>query len=511
MTIPTAVSPGTLTPGLYLVVDLLAGTASPGTGVLRVALLASKSTAGTLTNDTEVRAGGGEATASTAFGPGTLGHLAAKRLYGRFPQAQVDFISPVPGAGTATINLTASGAPSQNTSVLVDIHGREFEVAWLVGTTAAQFATDLIAQILLRTTDLAVTAVTGGSGVVTINSKVAGRIGNDVKVKAVLSKVATGTEAIAGALVYTNLTGGTTDPDCTNALAAIQGKEYAYILPALSNTDATATGALSNVGRIVNHIAARNTGRNAKLQQYVVGCTSTISAAKAATVHANSGQNSGVGELIVCVNARGLPAELGAREVGGWLQGLSTDGAVNRIGELLDGFIGSGDKIADNPTDAQSEDALGNGVSLVGYTAQGLEYLIRAVTTHSQDSAGGPDRRLLDCQYVAGTYIVGRDLRSALPAEFPNAKITPDTEAGEDPPPAGVIEERDIKAFVIARLRFWQTQGVITKASLDASISDGSLIVMVNASDPTQVDIVLPFKIVPPLAKMGVVVQRQPG
>lgn len=511
MAIPQAVSPSVLTPGLYLVVDLLAGTASPSTGVLRVVLLASKSSAGNLTNNTEVRAGGGEASASTAFGPGTLGHLAAKRLYGRYPQAQVDFVSPAPGAGTATLNLTVSGAPTQNTSILIDIHGVEFEVAWLVGETAATIATRIISEILLRTNDLAVTAVTGGAGIATVNSKVAGNVGNDVKVKAVLSKTATGTEAIAGALVYTALSGGTTDPDYTTALASIQGKEYAYILPCLSNTDATATGALSNVGRIVNHINGRNTGRNAKLQQYVVGCTSSIAAAKAATVHANSGQNDEVGELILCVNGRGLPGELAAREVGGWLLGLSTDGAVNRIGELLDGYTGSGDKIADNPTDAQSEDALGNGVSLVGYTEQGLEYLIRAVTTHSQDSAGGPDRRLLDCQYVAGTYIVARDLRSALPAEFPNAKITPDTAPGEEPPPAGVIEERDIKAFVIARLRFWVTQGVITKASLDASIANGELIVQVNASDPTQVDIVLPFKIVPPLAKMGVVVQRQPG
>jgi hypothetical protein len=52
---------------------------------------------------------------------------------------------------------------------------------------------------------------------------------------------------------------------------------------------------------------------------------------------------------------------------------------------------------------------------------------------------------------------------------------------------------------------------VITKASLDASIADGSLYVKVNSQDASQVDMVLPFKIVPPLAKMGVVVQRQPN
>lgn len=511
MSVPTAVSPGAVTPGLYLVIDLLAGTSSPNSGELRVALIASKSSGGNLTNDTEVRSGGGEDTASVAFGPGSLGHLGAKVLYRRFPGAQVDFISPVPGASTATLNLTVSGAPTGATSILMDVHGRQWEVAWEVGETPAQIATKIINSILQRTTDLAVTSVTGGTGIATINSKVAGRIGNDVKVKAVLSKIATGSEAIAGALVYTNLSGGTTDPDLTNALAALQGKEYAFILPALSNTDVVNTGTKSNVSRIVDHINARNYGLNAKLQQLVVGCTSTISAAKAASSHANGAQNAEEGEILLCVNGRSLPIEFGAREVGGWLLGLSADPAINRIGELLDGVVGSADKITDMPTLAQSEDALGNGVSLVSYTAQGLEYLVRPVTTHSQDSSGAPDRRLLDVQNVSATYIVGRDLRSAIPTEFPNAKITKDTEPGEDPPPKGVIEERDLKAFCIARLRFWQTQGVITKASLDASIEDETLIVMINASDATQVDVVLPFKIVPPLAKVGVVVQRQPA
>ena len=150
-------------------------------------------------------------------------------------------------------------------------------------------------------------------------------------------------------------------------------------------------------------------------------------------------------------------------------------------------------------------------MALVGYNAQGLEVLVRPVTTHSQDSTGAPDRRLLDAQNVAATYIVARDIRSALPAEFPNAKLVKDTEPGEDPPPKGVIEERDIKAFVISRLRFFQAQGVITKQSLDTAINGGTLIVQVNDSDASQVDIVLPFSIVPPLAKFGVVAQRVPN
>jgi len=510
MAIPTAVGPSQLTPGLYLVVDLLAGAASPGTGTLKVALMGSKSSAGDLTNDTEVRAGGGEVTASQAFGPGTAPHLAAKLLYQTFPAAQMDFISPIPGSGTATINVTASGVPTGSNSVLLDVMGREFEVSWLIAETADEVKDKIIAAINERTNDLACTATTGGVGVVQIDSKVAGNVGNDIKVSANLGIAQTGTEAI-DTNTPAPLVGGTTDPDFTNALASLEGEEYAYILPCMSNTDAGNVATKNNASRTIDHINNFNTGLDARLEQVVVGITTTIALATAASVHANAMQNDEVGELLLCIGGRGLPSELAGREVGGWLLGLSTDPAVNRIGELMNGYIGAVDKIADKPTQSESETALANGVSLIGYTAQNLEVLVRTITTHSQDSAGAPDRRLLDAQNVAATYIVARDMRSALPQAFPQAKITPDTLPGEDPPPKGVIEERDIKAFVVSRLRFWVTSGVITKASLDTAVSGGTLIVEVNASDATQVDIVLPFSIVPPLAKFGVVVQRVPN
>jgi hypothetical protein len=112
---------------------------------------------------------------------------------------------------------------------------------------------------------------------------------------------------------------------------------------------------------------------------------------------------------------------------------------------------------------------------------------------------------------VDATYIVARDQRSNLWTEFKGSKITEDLEPGGDDLPEGVIEERDIKAFIISRLRYFQRKGVLRQASLDAAIADGTLIVQVNESDATQVDCVIPFEIVQPLAKLGVVVQRLPS
>ena len=512
MAIPLAVSPGTLTPGVYLVVDLLAGAASPSSGVLRIALLGGRSSVGTLTLDTEVRAGGGVDTAATAFGQGTPAHLAAKQLYARFPAAQVDFAAPILGAGLGTLTITFAGVPSANQNVLLDIMGREIAFAWLVGESVGDIQTKCVTAINELDDDLFATAVAGGgAGEVDINAKFAGNEGDDILVSAVFGAAQTGSETLVGAATPTLLAGGTTDPDYANVLAAIAGKEYAMILPCLSNADMGNVATENNFNKCIDHIELIDSGLDAKLQQVTAGMTTTIALASAMTIHANGGKNSPVGECMLCINGRGLPAELGGREVGGWLKETSLDPAANRIGEDMSSYIGAVDVDADRPTTAESESALGAGVSLISYTAGGTAILLRAITTHSQTDAGAPDRRLLDIQNVSATYIVTRDLRSALPQEFPNAKITQDTEAGEDPPPKGVIEERDIKAFIVSRLRFWQGEGVITRASLDAAIAGGTLIVQINASDSTQVDIVLPFSIVPPLAKFGLAVQRVPN
>lgn len=506
MAIPLAVSPGTLTPGLYLKVNLVAGAGAPSIGPLRVLLIAPKSSSGDLTEDTEVRSGGGEETAGVAFGSGTPGHLAAKQLYGAVPTALVDFVAPIAGAGSATATITLTGAVTQNNAVEILLVGRTIQVGWLIGETTSDVRDKIITAINSLDDDMPVVASSGGAGIVTLTFKVAGRIGNDAKVKCKLLEPQSGTEAVTPTGI-TNFTGGTTDPDVSNVLDAAQGREYHYIVPCLSNTDAETTGSSSNAERVLQHIELYNEGLNAKLQQLIYASTGTQSAAEAAAV----ARNVGYAQHVLCVNAGSLPCEFAGAEAGDRLNAVGTDPAANRIGNQIGtSLYGSDDVTADRATPAESESAIGNGVSLISYDAAENLIAVRPVTTFSQNAAGGPDRRLLDTQNVDAAYIIARDLRAALPAEFPNAKITRDVPPGGDPPPAGVVEERDIKVFVISRLRIFQRNGVILQTALDEAIADGSLVVQVNDFDPTQVDIVVPIQVIPPLAKFGVVVNREP-
>lgn len=506
MAIPKAVNPATLTPGVYVTVDLVAGAASPGSAPLRVLMLAPKAASGTLTVDTEIRAGGGEATAATAYGTGSIGHLCAKQLYRKFPTAVVDFGAPTAGSGSSTISLTATGSPVSDTSVNFLIHGRSIDVGWLAGQTADTFKASAIAAINSKTTDLEVTASTGGVGVTVLTSKVTGNVGNDVKVRAKLNAPANGTEAIAGAASLTAMTGGTTEPDYTLITTAASGKEYHYIVPCLSNADAQSAAGTANAKRIKTIIGNSATGLNAKLQQVIIATTGSLSTCKTGAI----GLNSPVFQDLNMPNGLSLPCEISGREAGARLAVVSNDPAGNRAGEILDGLYGSIDPITDNPPLATSEDALGNGVSLVAYNVSGDPVEIRPVTTYSVDSAGGADRRCLDVQNVDGAYIVVRDIRDNLPKVFPNAKIMKDVPPDGDPPDIeGVLEERDVKSWVITRLRqVWVKKGVVQTVALEAAIADGSLIVAVDDGDETQVNLVIPFKIVKPLLKFGVVGQR---
>jgi len=510
MPVTPVVAPSVVTPGLYLSVNLLAGSQSTGAGNRRIAILASKSASGNLTNDTERRTITSADDASTAFGPGTLGHLAAKIIFNKWPAAPVDVVSPAPGATLATLAVTAAGAPTSASVADVDVCGRTSQVTWEVGESPTQFAAKIIAWLNGLNDDLPVTSAAGAAGVLNINSKVNGNIGNDIIVEMKL-RAQTGTETLTGATTPTKLAGGTTDPDLTTALTALVGRTYRYIIPCLSNTDAANVLASNNIKKTRTHINLYNTGLDARLQQQVVGYTGTVASAIASTPHTNSGGNDGTGEMILCIGGRSMPAEFAAWEAVGRAYATSLDPAANRIGELCEWLYGSHDVVADKPTAAESEQAIGGGVSLVSYNAQDAMFLVRAVTMHSQTTTGGADRRLLDTQNVDAVYDIAEDLQTALPQEFPNSKITADSDNPTDPLPPRTVTPRDIKAFIVSRMFTWAKLGVVDRTKLQTAVDAGDFIVEINSTDASQVDIVVPASILPPLAKMGVQVNRVPA
>jgi phage tail sheath gpL-like len=506
---PVAVSPTTLTPGVYLSVDLTAGPSSPGSLALRCLLMAPKSSAGTITANTQLERGATDASEVRALlGPGTPGHLAAAALFRAHPTASLDVIAPAASAGsTATGTITFSDDDgddpvTSSRTVHVTIKGVEFDVAWLVGEDDVDIATKVVdaGNALSDQLPVVLSNSSGTLAAVTLTAKLPGPWGNDILYSVALEDGAGGTATAAGAA----LTGGTTEPNFSTALTNVSAYEYDYILPCVSNADAQSALTTSNPARVEQHIDDLDSGLSAKLQQQIVGLTGALASARTGAIARNHGPT----EYVYCMAGQSLGCEFAGWEAGRRMREEQIDPAVNRIDDPIEGLYGAADMVADRPTSAEIEAALVDGLSIVNYDAQLDLYLVAPLTTYSQDSDGNRSDKLRYVSGVSGAYAYLKDLRRALKEEFRGAKIHPDMTDEDEELPAGVVEVRDIKAFVIAHADTWVSRGVLRRDALNEVIADGTLSVQINATDESQVDIVVPFKVIKPLAKLGVVGQR---
>jgi len=491
-------------------VDLLAAAASPGQSQLLSLLIASKMSAGTITPDTQiVEAVAGPDAVAALLGEGAFGHLAAKAWFREHPLGRLDVVAPIEATGdkattTVTFGFSSGSVVAASRTVVVKIAGRPIEIVWVTGETATQGAAKLVAAIASAAGDLPVTA-TNTAGVVDITSKLNGLLGNDITLEVAVSGGSVLATVVRGAAA---LAAGTGTCLIDNVLTLASGTEYAYIIPAANgNADAAEASATSSIGKLKTATDANDEGFNALLQQVVVGITGALAGAKTGT----SQHNYGPMQYIFMRSGQSLPCELAAAEAGARAYAEAIDPAVNRINAPYKATLYPPTVLTTGKlTPAQVEDALQSGVTPVTYTSTGSPRPSRPITTYWKTaSSGAADPRLLDTSRITGTYAVARDLRSAIPQEFDQVKFSADLVPGDDPPPAGVVEVRDVKGFVQSRVGgFWVSSGVVDRAAFLQAVADGTVLVRQNPSDSAQCDIVLPIKIVPPLAKFSFVVQH---
>lgn len=500
--VPLAVAPSNPTPGLYLTVDLLRGAASPGQSKLKCLIVGPKMASGDMTADTEVREVYSPEDVATACGSGSLPHLAYQAAIKKDPTISCSILCPTASAGSVAAGaITFTGVPTTSGTVRLWVQGRVIDVPWLAGDAVTDIKARAVAAINKLSPSLYVTASSGSAGAVTMTAKGAGPAGNDIKIR---YKILDG--CAGGAVTITAMSGGTTEPDFTTALATVQGTEYDYIALCCSNADVNAASS-NNPARLQTHIAAVRSGLNAKLQQGIIGTTCTsVSTAKVGAI----GRNAELLEEMLGMSIESLPCEVSGAEMGSRSNDRKLRGNANRIGtDMSDVLYGSPDVIGDQPTAAESTDALSNGVSLLSYTAQGQIQVMRAITTHSADTSGNQDFRCFDCNEIDAMFDYAKDLRSALPLEFPQCKIARDRVPGDEELPTGVVEERDVKAFIVSRTQYWIRNGYINGEAFNASVAAGELIVQVNETDETQLDIFIPAKPFKVLAKFGLFLAKK--
>lgn len=497
-----AVAPSVKTPGLYLSIDLLGGASNPSNGPLRILIMSPKNSGdGDLTPDTEIRQIFGADDAADAFGAGNPGHLAAKKVFEHNGLALVDVIAPTASAGAAAAETqTFTGTATQNSTIRFRVHGRVIDVPWNNGEANTVFVARAVLAINALSDDLFVTVADGTLGDIDYTAKALGPWGNDVLINASI------VEGGAGITISANpaaLVGGTTEPSFATALSNIDTVEYRRIILCLSNADATLASSSSNADRLKVHINSLNTGNQAKLQIGAVGHTGSTTDVKTGAIN----RNEVAFQYIFGRSYEDLPAELAGAEVGDVTRFIALRANYNRIGNKLN-LRGPRDPRSSKLTATEVEDLLNNGVTALDQELVTNEvFVTRPITTHSLDGTD-PDYRCLDMSDVDGVYTVAADLRASVPREFANVSISEDLAPNEDPLPAGIVELKDVRAFYLARLEFWADEGVVNRAALRERIASGDFVFEIDSVDDTQVNNILPFKIVKPLAKQSVVIRK---
>ncbi len=504
MTVPKAVLPSIKTPGFYLLINLLAGAANPGTAPLRALLIAHKLSTGNITAQTEVRQCFGPDDVKTALGEGSPGHLAAIQAFLAHGTLLLDIVAPTAPAGaTATITHVVSGAPTDTNVYEFDVAGRKTgDVSWAVGETIATFRTRCVAAINAVRPIPAVSSAGVGSGDIVIDAKGGGVWGNDITV-GVTKKSGTGGVVTAGGA---NLAGGLTESTITTVLSLVATTEYAAIGLATSNADATDSSSTSNAERLMTHLETYKAGLGALLQYGFIGHTGSTANVKGGAI----GRNAVDMTYAYCQNAQSLPAEFMGWDLGDSMRWYQQRANYNRIGNRAPSLIGSKDPSADKLTFTECEDLLNNGVSPYDFVTNSKTdlALVAPITTHSLDASSSADYRAYYQSDTWGVNAVMRDLRTVVPQEFPNCSITEDLPPGDDDLPPGVVERKDVYNFVTSRLNGWGTAGVIDKVYLQQVIADGSLSVEIDSADKSQVNIFIPGRIVKPLAKFSAVFHK---
>lgn len=510
-----AVDPTQRRPGVGILIDLRTGASSNAGGEIRYLLLGVKNTAdGTGTEDTTIYEDmAGADQVGTIAGAGGATHLAARALFNENPTASVDLVlmgAPIGNTATGEIVFDDSDAVTADRTVLLTICGRQIVSYWFVGETDVQAATRAVTMINRATRRLPVIATNAGgsSATVLLTFKSKGKIGNDATFRAELTEGTGGAVAPNG---NENFTGGTTEPDATAVLELVKQREYRLIVPCLSNADLATATTTSNMGLIKSHIQSYNTGIGALLQTAHTACTDTTTNAKAMTGQHNLEYFSH--HLIR--GGQSLPSEWGGVIAGIYGREIRSDAnhpfVLKEFRETTE-IYGTSNIDADNLTPAEIEDLLNSGVSYIEYNAQRRPRMARPISTYFEDTDGNPDDRILDISKVFGAISVGADLRTQVQRTFKGKKLAKTLPAGRTGIPRDIVTEQDAKSFIVGRIRSQHVAaGVVNGVRLDEVVEDGSLIVQVAPTNETQLQVVLPLRIIPPLVATSIaIVQADP-
>ncbi|MFG0272682.1 phage tail sheath subtilisin-like domain-containing protein [Pseudomonas sp. zjy_14] len=374
----------------------------------------------------------------------------------------------------AKATVTVTGSVESAGLVTLYVAGQRVRALAVAGASAEAVATALSAAIN-EAIDLPVTA-TVADGVVTLQAKFKGELGNDIQVQLNrLGRVNSEVTPAGLVIVTTGMTGGVGSPDAAAALAALGDEEFEFIAQPWSDADT-----LDAWKETMDDSAGR------------------WSWAKQLYGHVYSAKRGTLGELVAAGRLRndphitvhgferGVPQpawEVAAAWAARTAVFISADPARPTQTGVLVGIDPA--DASDRFTLTERQSLLTSGVATAAYNG-GSYRIERAITTYQRNAYGQADDSYLDSETLHQSAYVIRYLRSIITSKYGRHKLANDgTRFG---PGQAIVTPKVIRGELIAAYGALERDGIVENAEM----FNQYLIVERDANNPNRLSVLFP-------------------
>lgn len=436
---------------------------------------------GQMTSDGEAVAGKpvlvtGDSMGKALFGRGSvLAQLnSAYRTNDTYGEVWAIPLADAEGSAKASGTFTISGEATATGTVFAYIGDALVTTNVAIGDDASTIATNVAASINAKL-DLPVTAAAEG-GVVTLNAKNGGVLGNDIMLSVNRQGYAAGEQNPEGVgIAVVTMAGGTGTPDLSVAVDAMGDEEYDFIAMPYADINSLDTfktvmndisGRWSPTSQIYGHVYSVKRDTVANLQSF------------------GSGRND---QHATVIGVEPAVASEAIKVLGAYVarcaKSILNDPARPLQTLELIGITAApeGERFTLN----EKQTLLTSGIATT-YVAGGYMRIERAITTYQKNAFGDNDNSYLDSETLHTLAYIIRQLKTCITSKYNRHKLANDgTRYGSG---QAVVTPSVIRGELIAQYAKLEAKAIVEDAK---SFAD-NLIVERNADDPNRLDVLLP-------------------
>lgn len=414
--------------------------------------------------------------AASVGGVGSMLHLMTQnyRLNDTFGEVWYLPLADDPAATAAAGSINFTAAATANGTLNLYVGGVKIALPVLTTQTTAALATALAAAIN-ATPGLPVSA-TAATNTVTLTALNKGPCGNDIDLR--LNYLGTrGGEATPTGLAatITQMAGGATPPNLTNAFANFSNQAFDFIV--CPYTDATS---LNAVQALLNDITGRWSWSTQLYGHAFASLKGTVGALTTAGLLRNDAHTT-----IMGVYDSPTPTWLwSAALAGAAANSVRADPATPLQTVVIQGVLAPPLQSRFLLTDRNT--LLFDGISTFTVGDDGTVAIENLITTYQKNAAGNADNSYLEVETLYTLAYVLRQMKSVITSKYARSKLAANgTRFG---PGANVVTPNLIRADLIAQYRTLEQQGLVQ----NGDAFKANLIVQQNAQNPNRVDVLWP-------------------